>query len=399
MPLLIRTSSDTFWWPALTLKRGYNGTDDTSKGSSPQEDDPTKTMEQNGEFIVSTSTTVITTTLTTTDPSLDPSSLVSAQTAETTESVNTSVLLQTLPSLTSTNALPIQSPEYSNSPTIDVLTATSPSASLSLSHTSSSVSLTATPVPSELLSSAPTLPAIPFLSSTLDRTQANPSDHPIRLPSHDRDGGLSPDEITIIVATVVSFVIFLVLLSIGIRCAILQRRKSEARERARRIHARPPMSRLPPALKKPSSNSLRETAATTATTAAGTRAKTAADGEKNKELRDDGGVNINVQSQRRTGEYRIVIRPPPGYQSPRYAGSINSNNNDSQPPLGSQRPSATNLKSNNPAAVERSGPTVGGHNHWSLTSENGSVLSGPARKELLNRLSLTTTESEDEFDT
>ncbi|KAK7961784.1 uncharacterized protein PG986_002609 [Apiospora aurea] len=219
--------------------------------------------------------------------------------------------------------------------------------------------------PSGLAILAEAAAAAAATTSRLERSQTTPTEQSISLPNSNRDSGLSPDEITIIVAVVISVVVFLLLLAIAIRCAILQRCKHVARERARRTQARPPMSRLPPALEKPPESSLHGSVAASGGHLA----------EDEPNLKDDD-----------TG-FRVVIRPPPGYRTPQ-SGPTTPIDSHHYPP-GSRPASAQTFGM--PAAGGPA-PNEGGH-HWSLDTENGSVLSGSTREIILNRLSITTTES------
>ncbi|KAK6829622.1 hypothetical protein PG987_010206 [Apiospora arundinis] len=378
MPLLRRAPSDTSWWPVLSLKRGYNGTADDATGESGSEHEKESGVNGFKQEDSKAVSPTLTRTITTTAP-LTSSDTPSSHTSATFPSS----IVEPSTILSSTAMLP--TPGTDEMITDKPLAPTSPSIYQAMAEASGFATASSPMIQR--------LPAASLLSSTLERTQANPTDSPtMSLPNsdHEHQSGLSPDEITIIVAVVVSFVVFLVLLAIAIHCAILRRRKQEALERARRIQARPPTSHLPPALKKPSISNLRVAVPTAAAHVSGEDEK-GLDAEDDYD-RDEG----NHKSKRPTGEFRIVIRPPPGYRSPRSEVSIQGTYSH-PPPLGSRRPSATTLNNNSPtAAVDGSVSTDPRQQHWSLNTENGSVFSGPTPKGLMNRLSLTTTESDDE---
>ncbi|KAK8121881.1 hypothetical protein PG984_010551 [Apiospora sp. TS-2023a] len=317
MPLLKRTSSDVFEWPVLTLKRGYNETNHVNKGGS----------QKGGNFVNKFKEGAIN----------DITSSTPTQTATTAPS--------------SFDSAPFQSTSICTAGTSTMSTELVPALAAALMPSSDSIALSA---------------ASPLLSSTLNRVQITPTVHPVDIPSNSRsrDNGLSPEEITIIVAVVVSFAVFLALLAIAIRCAILRRRRQhEARERARRVQEarRPPTSRLPPVLKKPSATSLR------------TAAAAAVDGSE----MDKGIYDADVNA-----EFRIVIRPPPGYRTPQSGASTPVSR---YPALGSRQPSATTFHS---PAVGRVISTEGGQ-HWSLDTEHGSIVSEPSQRVPLSRLNLT----------
>ncbi|KAK7987156.1 hypothetical protein PG988_002144 [Apiospora saccharicola] len=326
MPLPKRTSSDMFEWPVLTLKRGYNETDHVSKGGSRNGGNFANEFKQGD--------------------SNDITSPTPAQTAKTAP--------------TGFEAAPSQSTSICIAGTSTTSMELVPALAAALMP----MTETLEPPPGNIpLSEAP-----PLLSSTTDRVQTTPTVHPVAIPSNSRsrDNGLSPEEITIIVAVVVSFAVFLALLAMAIRCAILRRRRQhEARERARRIQEarRPPTSRLPPVLKKPSASSLR-TAAAAAAVAGGS--------EAGMEIHDDDD----------NAEFRIVIRPPPGYRTPQSGASTPVYK---YPALGSRQPSATTVQS---PTVGRAVPTEGGQ-HWCLETKNGSIVSEPFQRVPLSRLNLT----------
>ncbi|KAK8075646.1 hypothetical protein PG997_010309 [Apiospora hydei] len=345
MPLLARPSSGMIWWPVTTLKRGYNGTNSANRAGYQQGGVSVKVTAQEDDGVAFSYSS----------PTTTDGFHVSVSAPAPTPSTSTS----SLPSLHAT-ITPTKEPDAISSHSLP--RTTTPSGLGILAEAAAAVT-----TPETLPSSATAqLSAVPLLSTTLEPTHATPTDNPMNLPSTDRGNGLSPDEITIIVAVVISFSVFLLLLATAIRCAILQRRKHEARERARRIQARNPMSRLPPALKKPPESSLHG-----ASTARGGGHLT----EDEPNLEDD------------NTEFRIVIRPPPGYQTPQ-SGATTPIDSHHYPP-GSRPPSA---RAFGMPAAGCATPNEGGH-HWSLDTENGSVLSGSTRKINLNRLSITTTES------
>ncbi|KAK7914024.1 hypothetical protein PG985_011727 [Apiospora marii] len=379
MPLLKRTSSDMFWWPVLTLKRGYNETDSVDRGGSQQGGDFINKVKQDDSDAITSSASAQTATPTLAGPYDAHSHSITASIVEaSTEHVHKSVAPPTPAPLTTTLASPSLAANINTKPGPDTTADTSvfrkvPEASVppALAAAAASMAATLSPAPSLI----PVPPGAPLLSSAPDRTQTAPTDRPPSLPnSSHRDNGLSPEEITIIVALVVSFVVFLALLALGIRCAILRRRQHQARERARGVEEarrRSPAACLPPALKKPSASSLRAAAAVTS--GGGSRY-----GEEHKEIYDDDDH----------AGFRIVIRPPPGYRTPQSGPTTPI---DGPPPLGNWRPSPLTLHS--PRTVGRAVSSEGGQ-HWSLDTEHGSVVSEPSQKVPLSRLSLGTSGNE-----
>lgn len=369
MPLLKRTSSDMFWWPVLTLKRGYNETDYIGRGGSQQGDDFVNKVKQDDSDDITSSVPAQTATTALAGYKDALAHSTSAPIVGTsTERVHISVAPPAPTSLTSNSGFLSLDANTSPTPGLDITTTiTFVQPTSDESGIAALAAAVATMEPTSLSSPGiiPLSPPAPLLSSTLERTKTTPTNHPLDLPStKNRDNGLSPEEITIIVAVVISFAVFLALLAIAIHCAILRRRRHEARERARR----PAMARLPPALKKPSASSLR-------TTAAADGGGDCGNGEEENDFHDDDGDG--------NAEFRIVIRPPPGYRTPQSGAATPT---DGHPPLGTQRSSTPTP--NSPATVGRAVSSESGQ-HWSFDTENGSIISGTSQRVPVSRLNLT----------
>lgn len=368
-----------FWWPVLTLKRGYNETDSINRGGSRQGGDfVNKVKQADGDYITSTTSTQAATTDIDGPDDAPFQYTFDSIVGTSTEHIHMSTVPSTATTLTAVSAFPsldasINPKSGPDTTAFSSVLQKAPEASGIPALAAAMLSTAATPSPSPVATRLP--PGAPMLSSTAHRTQNAPTDHPPSLPnSSSHDNGLSPEEITIIVAVVVAFVIFLALLAIGIRWAILRRRQHEARERARRIQEvrRPAMSHLPPALKKPSASSLR----TAAAVAGGGHNR---NGEEEKEFHD--GEDHNA-------EFRIVIRPPPGYRTPQSGATTPV---DSHPPPGNRRPGTSTIHS--PTTIGRAVSSQSGQ-HWSLDTEHGSVRSESSQKVPLSRLNLGTRKSE-----